>query len=248
MKIFRRLRQNLLKKERIRKYIFYAIGEIVLVVVGILLALQINNWNEDRKREVLKENYLQSLKSDLQEDLSALRERLEYEQKSISQLDKYQMRLSNTTSSEDTLIFIARYEFEPYIYPNFSFSNSTYSALIATGDIDLFNTSFYERLNDLNKFQKEANQTMEWSAQLYQTYIGAYSTNYPMNLDDATIQKGPLEEKIWENIEFTELAAEFNGVTGLKLNHHRVAKSRITRLLNKTEKVLEEVENYEASL
>ncbi|MBO0323146.1 hypothetical protein J0X14_12635 [Muricauda sp. CAU 1633] len=54
IKFFRRIRQRLLQENRFTKYLLYAIGEIVLVVIGILIALRINNWNEERKR---KENY-----------------------------------------------------------------------------------------------------------------------------------------------------------------------------------------------
>lgn len=49
IKFFRRIRQKLLSENRLSKYIFYAIGEIILVMIGILLALQVNNWNERRK-------------------------------------------------------------------------------------------------------------------------------------------------------------------------------------------------------
>lgn len=48
LKIFRKVRQNMIKKNKVSTYILYAIGEIVLVMIGILLALQVNNWNEDR--------------------------------------------------------------------------------------------------------------------------------------------------------------------------------------------------------
>ena len=48
-KFFRKIRQQLLSQNKISKYLLYAIGEIVLVVIGILIALSINNWNEDRK-------------------------------------------------------------------------------------------------------------------------------------------------------------------------------------------------------
>ena len=74
----------MLKNNRIRNYFFYAIGEIVLVVVGILLALQINNWNENRKRQALKDNYLQSLRSDLKDDLEGLNTRLEFEEEKLN--------------------------------------------------------------------------------------------------------------------------------------------------------------------
>lgn len=49
IKFFRKIRQKLLNKNKIGKYLLYAIGEIILVVIGILIALQINNWNEERK-------------------------------------------------------------------------------------------------------------------------------------------------------------------------------------------------------
>ena len=48
IQFFRKIRQQLLQEHRISKYLLYAIGEIILVVIGILIALQINNWNEDR--------------------------------------------------------------------------------------------------------------------------------------------------------------------------------------------------------
>ncbi|MFT6046016.1 MAG: hypothetical protein ACI9WC_001721, partial [Arenicella sp.] len=50
IRFFRKIRQNLIKENKVGKYLLYAIGEIVLVVIGILIALQINTWNEDRKQ------------------------------------------------------------------------------------------------------------------------------------------------------------------------------------------------------
>lgn len=55
IKFFRRIRQSMIKENKVSKYLLYAIGEIVLVVIGILIALQINNWNENKKLE--KETY-----------------------------------------------------------------------------------------------------------------------------------------------------------------------------------------------
>jgi hypothetical protein len=63
---FRKIRQNsLMEKNKTGKYFKYAIGEIVLVVIGILIALTINNWNESRKGDIRLNAGLQELKSEL---------------------------------------------------------------------------------------------------------------------------------------------------------------------------------------
>ena len=69
IKFFRKIRQNLLMENKTGKYFKYAIGEIVLVVIGILIALQINNWNELRKEKEQESIIL----SDIKEDLTATR-------------------------------------------------------------------------------------------------------------------------------------------------------------------------------
>ncbi|WP_242156386.1 DUF6090 family protein [Aestuariivivens sediminis] len=68
IKFFRQIRQRLLSEGKTTKYLKYAIGEIVLVVIGILIALQINNWNEIRKANKKSRNYLIEIKSDLKTD------------------------------------------------------------------------------------------------------------------------------------------------------------------------------------
>ena len=69
MKFFRRIRQNLLSEGKTGKYLKYAIGEILLVVIGILIALQINNWNEGRKRINTEYKLLQNMKKAIEHDI-----------------------------------------------------------------------------------------------------------------------------------------------------------------------------------
>ncbi|MBT8274096.1 MAG: hypothetical protein KJO77_09830 [Bacteroidia bacterium] len=65
IKFFRRIRQKLLSANRFSKYLIYAIGEIVLVVIGILIALQINNWNERQKLKAYEIKILTEIKMNL---------------------------------------------------------------------------------------------------------------------------------------------------------------------------------------
>lgn len=65
IKFFRKIRQNLLNEGKTSKYFRYAFGEIVLVVIGILIALQINNWNQGRIEQNKEQTYLTNIKRDL---------------------------------------------------------------------------------------------------------------------------------------------------------------------------------------
>ena len=70
LKFFRRIRQKLLDEGRLRKYLVYAIGEILLVMIGILLALQVNNWNERRLVEIEEKESLNQIMEGLKAELN----------------------------------------------------------------------------------------------------------------------------------------------------------------------------------
>ncbi len=73
IKFFRKIRRNLLSEGKTGKYFKYAIGEIVLVVIGILIALQINTWNESRKQKQIEKQVLKSLFQEIEKDKAALK-------------------------------------------------------------------------------------------------------------------------------------------------------------------------------
>ncbi len=69
IKFFRHIRKRLLTENKFSKYILYAIGEIVLVVIGILIALSINNWNEGLKRKSKEKDVLLQMRRNLEADI-----------------------------------------------------------------------------------------------------------------------------------------------------------------------------------
>ena len=78
LKFFRQIRQRLFQENRFSKYLLYAIGEIFLVVVGILIALQINNWNQKREERQAVRRYLSSLIEDLTDDIAQYQRRSDH--------------------------------------------------------------------------------------------------------------------------------------------------------------------------
>ena len=72
IKFFRKIRQNLLMENKTGKYFKYAIGEILLVIIGILIAVSINGWNEDRKLAIEEQSLLKDLKQEMDLNLKSL--------------------------------------------------------------------------------------------------------------------------------------------------------------------------------
>jgi len=77
IKFYRKIRQNLLMENKTGKYFKYAIGEIILVVIGILIALQINNWNENRKEKNKEQIILNQLFNDFKSNDTIIKTGLE---------------------------------------------------------------------------------------------------------------------------------------------------------------------------
>ena len=92
IKFFRKIRYNLMSENKTSKYLKYAIGEIVLVVIGILIALQINNWNEEKKVNSSINSHLIILKQNLKEDQTQL--------KSLRQNMKDNIQFANSLLSQ----------------------------------------------------------------------------------------------------------------------------------------------------
>ncbi|WP_299159364.1 DUF6090 family protein [uncultured Eudoraea sp.] len=81
---FRKIRKKMLTENKFSKYLLYAIGEIILVVIGILIALSINNWNENKKTQNQLSLILYNLIEDLNDDLEYLYDEVELHEFRIS--------------------------------------------------------------------------------------------------------------------------------------------------------------------
>ena len=92
IKFFRKIRQKLLSENKFSKYLIYAIGEIVLVVLGILIALQINNWNENKKQIIIQNKILLQIQSDLQKDTIDIVESIQFYKEKNERLENIILR------------------------------------------------------------------------------------------------------------------------------------------------------------
>ena len=87
MRLFRTIRHSLLSEKKIKKYFFYAIGEIALVVIGILIALQINNWNDNRIKKKNEFSSCLNIKNLISDDKNLLQGNKDYNHHYIVQFE-----------------------------------------------------------------------------------------------------------------------------------------------------------------
>lgn len=126
------------------KYFKYAIGEIVLVVIGILIALQINNWNENRKSSQIEHYYLNSLVKSIKQDTIDINFRLREINRTVNLIDSLSDN-STISGSQESLSGLL-----PWLYMstfNLNIETSTIDDLKATGNLNLIkNKSLSELL------------------------------------------------------------------------------------------------------
>ncbi|MDX1472198.1 MAG: DUF6090 family protein, partial [Flavobacteriaceae bacterium] len=103
IKFFRIIRRDMITKNRVSKYMLYAIGEIILVVIGILIALQINNWNERQKEEVVEIDMLSEVRMGLMTDLKDAKYNLQLQQSKLRSQNIFIDFLETTQSFHDSL-------------------------------------------------------------------------------------------------------------------------------------------------
>ncbi|WP_455168788.1 DUF6090 family protein [Aegicerativicinus sediminis] len=104
IKFFRKIRLKLLAENKLSKYLIYAVGEIILVVIGILIALQINNWNENEKLLKLEKEILEEVKIGLESDFLNIKKVIEDHQTFMNSQEKIIDWIENEKQYNDSLI------------------------------------------------------------------------------------------------------------------------------------------------
>lgn len=136
IKLFRNIRQNLLNEGKTTKYFKYAIGEIILVVIGILIALQINTWNSNRIQKQKETVYLINIKRDLKEQLATIDSQIAFETRRIEAalpiIKHYKL---HQTFKVDSLFTISMGTLTGR--NTFVKNDPTYTELISSGNIDI---------------------------------------------------------------------------------------------------------------
>ena len=159
IKFFRRIRQRLLSENKFRNYVLYAIGEIILVVIGILIALQINNWNEEQKTESKVQDYYVLLLEDLNSDTNFARTTIDEYSKDLNAYETYTASYHKEKLSPEQ-VYRELFKLNMISKP-LTFNTSTIESLQNSGEIGLIPSNIRNRLIDLRRLQNLTIQRFE---------------------------------------------------------------------------------------
>lgn len=134
--LFRTIRNSMLKENKTSKYLKYALGEIILVVIGILIAVKINNWNNQRQEDAREQKILQILKSEFDYNKTELKRNIEKATRLMNRADTLLMLFDEPRdfdNAERLIMLMGSLS----AYSTFDPSNGALTNLISSGELNL---------------------------------------------------------------------------------------------------------------
>jgi len=202
-KFFRRIRFDLMEKNNAGKYFKYAIGEILLVVIGILIALSINNWNQERIQKLEEQTIVKNIHTEYLQNKTILKRRIEENKLCEAALRQLMNNIGKDDDylkkqNVDSLLF---YAFDP---PIFRPSENTISGLIQSGRLELLqNQELVNLIYNWGRTMKAlTDRTTRFTAKLDNEIFPYLSKKYSFKDMDAY---GPLNWKEKSNLKVDKL-------------------------------------------
>ncbi|MGB5236310.1 MAG: DUF6090 family protein [Flavobacteriaceae bacterium] len=244
IKFFRHIRQQLLSEGKTGKYLKYAIGEILLVVIGILIALQINNWNENRKTDIKIKNSLVALKSDLSRDTLLIIRSLPFINEQYNLNESLRARVAKSDASVDTLVQIMRFEFNPNWVVQIPYNSNTYISLMQTGLIENLSDSLKANIKNFYNIKTSLKDRVEKTTTDYQGKVTSYVNTYTFGATKIHDQGSLIDSLVWNSINYSHLAATFQGISNFKRILFTETKEELEFSLDGSRNLIEQIDNY----
>ncbi|MFY0697963.1 MAG: hypothetical protein JXR11_08945 [Balneola sp.] len=180
-KFFRRVRLALLSESKFSKYLLYALGEILLVVIGILIALQINNWNETRKMRAIEREILHQFVVELTGDVKTLEQKISNGREHILSSTILIYHLDNKLAYHDSL----NHHFDQWLgLDPLSFNTSAFNNLESRGLEIISNNELRNQILHLyTKKYPEALRVDEYFTSDYHNFLAEINLRYLRNTE-----------------------------------------------------------------
>lgn len=228
-----------MEKNKTVKYFKYAIGEIVLVVIGILIALQINTWNQDRLNQAEKRELLSKLHSEFKANKKVLLNNRVAENRAMNSGVEL-MNLIGISEEELSQHNLDSLFFESFPSNELAFANNAVNNIVQNGHLNLFeNTSINELLNQWNSQAEIRKARIEkldsWNNVQFIPFLLPYISFKEMDSNSNYRWSG--KSKVKPNYYPLFQSVEFENLLDNSLWLHQ----KIIERLNETEKLIDEI-------
>jgi hypothetical protein len=203
IKFFRKIRQNLLSENKFSKYLIYAIGEIILVVIGILIALSINNWNEDRKEKINQRSVLSNLLQDLKSDSVSYSINL----KELKDVDFLQEQLYKIGVKNDSTIVLKNpsiIRFLPYYNPITKENDPFLATKINNDSIRKEILIYFRKMKDMDDIYSDLDDVIKTKMRVFLGNKKMYKLN---NWFENKYKNTAVQDLSYDFIDIAELIA-----------------------------------------
>ena len=194
LKFFRKIRKNLLTEGNFSKYLLYALGEIILVVIGILIALQIDNWNSEKKDLKAERSYLTSLYGEFSTNLVNLENSIKENDYLIDALEKLSYLFHPDTleniSEKEVALFLNPLGKEVVYYP----SRGVTSDIISSGNLKLIrNNTLRQKIASFDNTLKRIENQEKITSDLRNNIMQITGKNGSFSILFAELENKPKE-------------------------------------------------------
>ena len=221
MRFFRYVRESLIGGSRVRRYVLYALGEILLVVIGILIAVRIDAWNEDRKEANRQVRYLARLSEDY---ALMLREYRGYADRQAANVEEARLGLAAVQACDDSPEAHARLDrvlLSHQVLMSFPAKEAVYKEMLTNGSLSqIANDSIKLALNNLDSMLEFGRSQVDY----FRSDLGRASTI------------------IWEFVEF------YPGADGTEVRYDLKRLCASPRFKNALVEVLDSRDDYYTGL
>ena len=189
IKFFRHIRKSLIEQNKMGKYLKYAIGEILLVVIGILIALQINNWNEKQKDRKKERTFLLEIKSNLNQDIESINNVVTFNATKSQLIDNMLQIFPDSLSNQDRMAIIYQNLQGFPNYEMFSPKTTAFKNITSAENINLISSTQIRNLL-IEYYEREYEKAQErvWIVnrrildQHFPKFVSNAVLNYPNSL------------------------------------------------------------------
>jgi len=221
MKLFRKIRHKLILDNKKTQYLKYALGEIVLVVIGILIAIQINNWNQSIKDNDSLNEYLTKIKTHTLEDIGQLEELTKGRKQIADICKKARNSILNKTENENLFLLkisgtaFVDFYFKPNLGGYESLKNSNYYGKINNTKLDSLLAKYHGLVDIIAENERSYNQYTVYQENYLDTQFdrSLILASAFMSLDSLATKATPQSEYDQAFIEYTGKPAYRNVIS-----------------------------------